>query len=176
MNSSAQLFYTHAYLAYTLDHGDNFALGMTAGASANADHLSAYRLGGVLPLAAEYPLVIPGYYYQEISANRFVLLNGQYALALGEKKQWQLTAMAATAFVNYIDGHEQPSRWNSGVGGGIAYQSESQVWKVGLSYGYGINALREGGRGAHVITFVLQFDLEKSLNKQTSRPFPWGIF
>lgn len=176
VTASAQLFYTHAFLAYTFDRGDNFAISMTAGTSVNADRFSAYRLGGVLPLAAEYPLVIPGYYFQEISSDRFILFNGQYALSLGEQKRWQLTAMAATAVVNYIDGHQQPTRWHSGVGGGIAYQSESEVWKAGLNYGFGIDARREGARGAHVITFVLQFDLERYLNKQRSRPFPWGFF
>ncbi len=176
VHASAQLFYSHAYLAYTFDRGDYFAIGLTTGTSVKADRFSAYRLGGVLPLSAEYPLVIPGYYFQELSADRFILFNGQYAHSFGEQKRWQLTAMAATAVVNYIDGHEQPGRWHSGVGGGIAYQSESEVWKAGLNYGFGIDARREGARGAHVITFVLQFDLEKYLNKQSSRPFPWGFF
>jgi hypothetical protein len=176
VRTSAELLYAHAYLAYTFDRGDNFAISTTWGSSVNADRFSAYRLGGVLPLVAEYPLVIPGYYFQELSADQFLLFNGQYALSLGEKKRWKLTAMAATAVVHFIDGHEQPGNWHSGVGGGIAYESASEVWKAGLNYGFGIDARREGARGAHVITFVLQFDLERYLNKQSSRPFPWGFF
>lgn len=176
VNSSAGLFYAHGYFAYTVERGDNFSVAVTAGTSANADRFSAYRLGGVLPLAAEYPLLIPGYYFQELSADRFILFNGQYAYSFGESRQWQLTAMAATAVVSFIDGHEQPDRWHSGVGGGLAYQSKSGVWKAGLSYGFGIDARREGSRGAHVVMFALQFDLEKFLNKQSSRPFPWGFF
>ena len=31
-----------------------------------ADRFSTCRLGGLLPLASEFPLSLPGYYYQEI--------------------------------------------------------------------------------------------------------------
>ena len=81
--------------------------------------------------------------------------------------------MAATAVVDYLDGQEQPGDWHSGVGGGIGYQSPSQVWKASVNYGYGIDALRNGDRGAHVVSLALQFDLEKYLNKRTSKPFWW---
>lgn len=173
VHASAQLFYAHAYLAYTFERGDNFAVSMTAGDSVDSDRFSAYRLGGVLPLVAEFPLILPGYFYQEISAKRFLLFNGQYGLTLDDKARWQLTAMAATAVVDYIDGMEQPGRWHSGVGGGITYQSVSQVWKVGVNYGYGIEAIRDGHRGAHVVSLALQFDLEQYLNKRKSQPWPW---
>jgi hypothetical protein len=175
VRASAQLFYAHAFLAYTFERGDNFSLSMTMGDSVDADRFSAYRLGGVLPLVAEFPLIIPGYFYQEISANRFWLLNGRYALALDEKERWQLTVMAATAVVDYIDGMEQPGRWHSGVGGGITYQSVSGVWKVGVNYGYGFDAVRDRDSGAHVVSLALQFDLEQYLNKTRSRPWPWEL-
>ena len=51
----------------------------------------------MLPLVAEYPLIIPGYFYQEISAQRFILFNGRYAVALDAAKRWQIAVMAATA-------------------------------------------------------------------------------
>ena len=173
VSTSVQLFYSYAYLAYTFERGDNLSVSITAGDSVSADRFSAYRLGGVLPLVAEYPLIIPGYYYQELSARRFVLFNGRYALALDEKKRWHLTAMAAAAAVDFIKGQGQNKQWHSGVGGGIDYRSASETWKVGLSYGYGIDAQRSNGQGAHVANFVLQFDLEKYLNKHRSKPFWW---
>ena len=172
---SAQLFYAHAFLAYTFERGDNFSLSMTTGDSVDADRFSAYRLGGVLPLIAEFPLIIPGYFYQEISAKRFMLFNGRYAFALDAKERWQLTAMAATAVVDYIDGMEQSGRWHSGVGGGVHYQSVSGIWKVGLNYGYGFDPIRDGDRGAHVVSVALQFDLEQYLNKRRSQPWPWDL-
>ena len=173
VHTSVQLFYTYAYLAYTFERGDNLSVSVTAGDSVSADRFSAYRLGGVLPLVAEFPLIIPGYFYQEISAERFILFNGRYAFALDEKKRWHATAMAASAVVDYIDGHAQSGRSHSGVGGGIDYRSPSEMWKVGLGYGYGIDARRSGERGAHVVSLVLQFDLEKYFNKHRSKPFWW---
>jgi len=173
VNSSAQLFYGNAFLAYTFARGDNLSISITGGTSANADRFSAYRLGGVLPLVAEYPLVIPGYFYQEISADRFTLFNGRYAFALDEDKQWQITAMAATAVVDYIDDHNQSGDWHSGVGGGVAYRSASETWKAAITYGYGIDAIRGEGRGAHVVGLSVQFDLEKWLYKRQSKPFWW---
>jgi hypothetical protein len=173
VSSSAQLFYTYAYLAYTFERGDNLSVSITAGDSVNPDRFSAYRLGGVLPLVAEFPLVIPGYFYQEISAKSFVLFNGRYALALDEKKRWHATVMAATAVIDYLDGQEQSRNSHSGVGGGIDYRSQSEMWKVGLGYGYGIDARRNGERGAHVVSLVIQFDLEKYFSKHRSKPFWW---
>jgi len=174
-HTSAQLFYAHAYLAYTFTRGDNFSLSMTAGDSVDADRFSAYRLGGVLPLVAEFPLILPGYFYQEISADRFMLFNGRYAFALDAKERWQLNLMVATAVVDYLEDMEQPGRWHTGVGGGVNYQSVSGIWKVGLNYGYGIDAIRDGSRGAHVVSVALQFDLEQYLNKRRSQPWPWNL-
>ncbi|HTD65523.1 MAG TPA: hypothetical protein VK846_03195, partial [Candidatus Limnocylindria bacterium] len=173
VNSSAHLFYTFAYLAYTFERGDNLSVSMTGGDSVDADRFSAYRLGGVLPLVAEYPLVIPGYYYQEITARRFLLFNGRYAVALDEKKRWSVNVMAASAVVQYLHGFKQPGDWHSGVGGGIGYQSQSEIWKAAVNYGYGIDAIRHGDRGAHVVSLVLQFDLEKYLYKERSKAFWW---
>ena len=93
---------------------------MTAGTSINADRFSAYRLGSMLPLVAEYPLILPGYFFQELSADQFILWHGRYAVTLDEKKQWQIAAMASTAAVSFIDEQDQPERWFSGVGGGVA--------------------------------------------------------
>jgi len=44
------------------------------------------QLGAVLPLASEFPLNLPGYFYQEITARQFAVLSGQYDL------RWMITA------------------------------------------------------------------------------------
>jgi hypothetical protein len=155
-----QLFWARALLAYTLPHRkDNFLVSFTAGTSANIDPLSAYRIGGVLPLASEFPLTLPGYYYQELSANRFFLANGNYYLPLDPKKRWQLTAVASTSVMDYLAGFQQPGHWNSGVGGGITYRSNSHAWQIYAGYGYGFDAIRSHGRGAQNIGILVQLDL-----------------
>ena len=73
---TTDLYWLYAGLSYAWTNtGNQFTFALTAGGSDNADRFSAYRLGGVLPLAAEFPLTLPGYYYQEISARRFVHLS-----------------------------------------------------------------------------------------------------
>ena len=161
--SASHLFWSRALLAYTLPESKHsFMVSVTGGTSIDPDRFSAYRLGGFLPLASEFPLSIPGYYFQELSASRFALFNGSYNFPLDKKKRWTLTAVASTAYLDYLHGLEQPGKWNTGVGGGLAYLSSSGAWQVMLDYGYGFDAVRTHGRGAQTIGLLLQFNLERT--------------
>lgn len=162
VKNQSHLFWTEAALAYTLPESkQSFYVRLTAGTSLDADRFSAYRLGGFLPLIAEYPLSLPGYYYQEISARQFVLFNANYLFPLDKAKRWNLNATLGTAVVDYLPGESQPGNWLTGVGGGGVYHSQSDRWKVALDYGYGIDAIRSHGRGANSISILLQIDLGK---------------
>jgi hypothetical protein len=177
VNRQAHLFWGQALLAYTFEKSkQSFFLNLTAGGSIDADRFSAYRLGALLPLVSEFPLSLPGYYYHEISAKRYVLLGGNYMVPLDKKGRWNANIVATTAGVDYIPGLEQPGRWHSGVGGGILYQSGSIKLMVG--YGYGVDAIRGNSRGAHSIGILMQFDLEHAkqelLNPQ--QPDRWRGF
>jgi hypothetical protein len=174
IEDNSHLFWGRALLVYTLPELEhNFSVSLTAGTSANADRFSAYRLGGALPLVSEFPLTIPGYYFQELSADRFVLISGQYAVPLSPNKQWGVMVSGSTAFVDYLRGLEQPGSVHSGVGGGLVFRSKSQVWQVVLGYAYGVDAIRSGGRGAHSVGILIQYDLEA--DRRGKRPFwdPW---
>ena len=155
---NSHLFWATALLAYTsTNSGRGFYVNLTAGTSVNADRFSAYRLGALLPLVSEFPLSLPGYYYQEISARQFVLLGGNYIIPLDKKDRWNLNINAATAGVDYLAGLQQPGDWLSGVGAGILYQTSSM--KIMAGYAYGIDAIRSSGRGAHSVGILMQFDL-----------------
>ena len=163
LEPNSHLFWTRALLAYTLPESQqNFSLTLTAGASVDVDRFSAYRLGSLLPLGSEFPLDLPGYYYQELSAEKFALLGGNYSVPLDAKKRWSLQASAATAVVEYLPGVEESGHWHSGVGGGILYQPTSRAVKILLSYAYGIDAQRSDGGGAHSVGILLQFDWEQA--------------
>ncbi len=163
IEDATQLFWARAMLAYTLPEWKHtFAVSLTAGTSIDADRFSAYRLGGVLPLVSEFPLTLPGYYYQEISASSFALLAGNYTIPLEVKQRWFFTATAAGASVEYLDGLAQSGNWHSGVGGGFIYRSPTDSWQVAIGYGYGVDAIRDGGRGAHSVGLLLQFDLDRT--------------
>jgi hypothetical protein len=165
LKEQSHLFWAEAALAYTLPKSQqSFYVRLTAGTSVDADRFSAYRLGGFLPLIAEFPLSLPGYFYQEINARQFVLLDG--------KKRWNLDVNAASAFVDYLPGESQPGNWLNGVGGGILYHSRSDRWKIMFNYAYGIDAIRSHGRGANSIGVLVQFDLGLLRSKKFTSPQP----
>ena len=166
----AHLFWSRALLAYTLPESEHyFAVSLTGGTSIGSDRLTGYKLGAVLPLGAEFPLSLPGYYAQELHARQFVLLGGLYSVPLDAAKHWKVSAFAATAAVDYTVGMAQPGDWHSGVGAGLGYTSTDKVWEVNLGYAYGVDAIRSDGRGAHTIGLTLQYDLEAHRTQQKSR-------
>jgi hypothetical protein len=163
VNSASHLFWARALLAYTLpDSKQNFMVNLTVGTSIDTDRFSAYRLGGFLPLGSEFPLSIPGYFYQELSATRFALLNVNYSVPLDPAKRFALNFVGSSAVMAYLPGFEQPGSWNSGVGGGLTYRSTSDAWQIMLDYGYGINAVRTHGTGAQSISLLVQINLERT--------------
>jgi hypothetical protein len=159
----SHLIWARALFAYTLPKSkQNFMVSLTAGTSASPDRFSAYRLGGDLPLASEFPLTLPGYYYQEISASRFALLNGNYSIPLDAKKRWAINAVGSIAVVDYLPGLAQTGQGHSGVGGGMTYRSTSGAWQVMLDYGYGFQAIRDHGAGSQSVGILIQFNLVRA--------------
>ncbi len=170
------LFWGSAALSYTWPESkQNLFVRMVAGTSADADRFSAYRLGGFLPLVAEYPLSLPGYYYQEFSAKDFALINASYILPIAPNQRWNLEFNGATAEIDYLPGTGQKGKWDSGVGAGIMYRSPSDKFKCIVSYAYGVDAIRTAGRGASSICFLIQVDLGRfhSSNFSATQPDRW---
>jgi hypothetical protein len=161
IESHTHLIWTRALLKYTFPESKQyFDATLTLGDAANPDRLSAFRLGGYLPFISEFPLNIPGYYYQELSATRFALLNGLYFIPLDAKKQWNVTFFGAVGAVDYLTALQQPGHIHEGVGGGVGYTSTSGTWFIQLIYGHAFSAIRNGGRGADQVGLVVQYDLE----------------
>jgi hypothetical protein len=164
---ATDLYWLYAGLNYAWTNtGNQFTVGVTAGGSENADRFSAYRLGGVLPLASEFPLTLPGYYYQEISARRFLHLSATYAVPLSADHRWQLRFEAASAYVDYLPGLARPGHWHTGAGPSLSFTSRSEVWRVILRYGYGVNAQRDGHDGAHSVGVLYQYNFERRKHRQ----------
>ncbi|HUA67157.1 MAG TPA: hypothetical protein VMA13_01300 [Candidatus Saccharimonadales bacterium] len=171
INSQSHLFWAEAALSYTLPKSQqNFYVRLTAGTSVDADRFSAYRLGGFLPLISEFPLSLPGYYYQEISARQFALFNASYLLPLDKKRLWSVGANASSAVVDYLPGESQPGNWLNGVGGGILYRSPTDRWKILAGYGYGVDAIRSHGRGAQNVGILIQLDLGRERSRTFNAP------
>jgi len=157
LEPESHLFWGEALLAYTLpEWKHSIFVSLTAGTSVEADRFSSYRLGALLPMVAEFPLSLPGYYYQEISAKNFGLFGLNYIVPLDEKQRWNFNGTLTTAVVDYLQGLEQPGNWHTGVGVGVLYKSKSL--KVMVGYAYGVDAIRSEGRGAHSIGILMQVD------------------
>jgi len=161
---NAQLFWGRALLIYNEPSSpDRFIATLSGGTSIRADRFSAYRLGGDLPMATEFPLSLPGYYYEEISARRYGLLGGSYIVPLcRDKATWTAMVTASTALVDYAEGFAQKGKTHSGVGAGAAYLSRSKAWHVLTGYGYGFNAARGHGNGGHTVGLLVQFDFQRA--------------
>jgi hypothetical protein len=161
VEDQSQRVWARALLHYTTQPGEqSIQLGVTAGTTWDADRFSSYRLGGLLPFSSEFPLSIPGYFFQEISADRFALLNADYSFPLGPLRSWRIELLGASGVVHYLSGLEQPGDWHNGLGGGVTYISPSGSWLASVLYGHGFEALRSHGRGADQITLLFQYDFE----------------
>jgi hypothetical protein len=156
------LFWGRAGFIYTFpEFNHRMSLTVTGGGTLEPDRLSAYRLGGMLTLASEFPFALPGYYFDELSARNFALFGGTYGVPLDAGRHWELSLGGVAGRVAYTPGVEQPGAWNSGVGGALTFKSPSKAWEVMLAYGYGFDAIRSHGRGAHSLAVLMQLDLDK---------------
>jgi len=175
LEAQTHLFWGRTFLKYTFEQSQQyFDVGLTLGASINPDRLSAYRLGGVLPFASEFPLSIPGYYFQEITAEKFALINTEYSFPITPGKSWRFSVYGAAAPIDYLDGLEEDSRWQSGAGVGITYLSPRRAWFISLIYGHGFQSLRHGEEGSNQVGLVFQYDFEAT-KRFPFRPFEPGL-
>jgi len=164
LEATSHRFFGRAQLNYTLPKSEHFiVVGLMGGAVLNADRFSAFRVGGALPFSSEFPLYLPGYFYGELSAKNFGLAYGLYSIPLGPAKRWNITAMAGTALVDYVNGLEQPGHWNSGVGGGFGYTARDRSWRMLVMSSYAIDAIRSDGRGGYSLGVMFQYNFGKTI-------------
>jgi hypothetical protein len=156
---TTQRFFGRAFVNYTtLKYQHYIVASLQGGGSADADRLSCYRLGGMLPYTKEFPLTIPGYYYEELSARDYGLANVTYAIPFGPDRRFYVIGQGAAALVNYVDGTGQSGAFNSGIGGGLGYAAPSKRWKCYGLFGYGFEAQRESGRGGYSLGIAFDYN------------------
>ncbi len=162
INPAVNLYWAYVGLNYAWTNiGHRISAAVTVGGSDDADRFSAWRLGGVLPLGAEFPLILPGYYYEELTAKKFIHLYAAYTVPLDTSHRWEFRVEGAAAKLQYLPGFEQREDWQTGAGCGLIFSPKSQICRVVLRYGYGFNAIRHGEEGAHSVGLLFQFDFER---------------
>lgn len=158
----SDLYWLYAGLSYTWTNtGHRFSLATTLGGSSEVDRFSAWRLGGVLPLSSEYPLMIPGYYYEELTARRVAHFYASYMIPLDPDHTFQLRLEIASAGMDYLPGFAERDRWQTGAGGGLSYSPKNQSFRIVVRYGYGISAQRKDQFGAQSVGVLFQYDFEQ---------------
>jgi hypothetical protein len=163
LEPTSHRFLGRAQLSYTTPKSEHYIIaGLMGGAVLDADRFSAYRLGGALPFTSEFPLYLPGYFYQELSTENFGLLYGSYSIPFGASKRWNVMAVAATALVDYVNGLEQPGHWHSGFAGGLGYTAKDRRWRALVACGYGVDAIRSDGRGGQDVALIFQYNFGRT--------------
>ena len=148
--------------AYTFETYQYLNVSLTGGTCLNPDRFGAYRLGGYLPFASEFPLSLPGYYSQELTARNFGVGSVTVNWPIEHSQRWNLSATVSSAYVDYAPGLGQSGNWNTGVAGGISYYPPSKAWQVITGYGYGFNAIRGDHRGGQSIGILVQFSFDEA--------------
>jgi len=121
----------------------------TAGLSDDVYLLSSYRLGSALPFRSEFPLILRGYFVEEVFAKRFWLVNASYRFpAWPGARNVRLRIGGDIAGVDYVEGHRLPRDHLKGVGADLSIAFTPQVTLV-VGYGYGFDAPRNGDFGGH---------------------------
>ena len=130
---------------------------LTAGTTWDADRLTSYRLGSALPFRREFPLVLHGYYLDDVFTQRFWLLNLSYRFpAWPGTERVRLQLSFDYARVNYLPGHVLPRRALRGVGADLTAALTDRLTLI-LGYGYGLDAPRGHAFGGHEVNTLLEF-------------------
>jgi hypothetical protein len=162
ISPNVDLYWLYAGLNYAwTNSGNQVSFAITAGGSTDADRFSAWRLGGVLPLVSEFPLTLPGYYYEELTATRFQHFYAGYDIPLDTADRVHFRLEAATAHLDYLPGFAQRSSWQTGAGAGLSFAPKNKNFEIILRYGYGFNAIRDGKEGAQSVGLLFQYNFEK---------------
>lgn len=150
------LYWMRALLVMPPDLPVRASGGASVGGGDRLGRLAAYRLGGMLTQAAEFPLPIPGYFAQEIAAREFGHVWGRVGYPVSSR--WVLNAFAAGAAVTPIAGTDPGGVLHSGFGAGIEFAPRDGALHGELSYGFAPRAVRGSGRGGSGIALTMEID------------------
>lgn len=138
--------------------GTRVSGGLNAGGGGGLGRLSAYRLGGMQTQTSEFPLILPGYFGQEISASRFIHAWAHTGLPITASKRFFADLTAAFASAAPMYGTDPGGINHLGLSAGISFQPADGPLHAALAYGYAPTALRGTRRGAQSLAFNFEYD------------------
>jgi hypothetical protein len=173
------LYWMRFLLVLPPDSGVRASAGASVGGGDRLGRLTAYRLGGMLTQSAEFPLIIPGYFSQEIAAREFGHVWARYGIPVERSRRFFVNVLAAGASVTPIRGTDPGGSLHAGMSVGLEFAPPKGALHGELTYGYAPRAVRGNHRGgeAFAITAELDFmtpDLESRKGVKTSQQgFGW---
>lgn len=128
---------------------------VAGGMGGGIDQLSAWKIGGNLIGVEPVGYTLHGYYFREFFARNFGLANLDWAVPLNERRTVAVHLYGDWAAIKPPAPEAQEWSHYFGVGAGLAFPG---FWKTTclVSYGYGINAVRNGSDGGHEVAFALE--------------------
>jgi hypothetical protein len=138
--------------------GPRGAGGFSLGGGDRLGRLAAYRLGGMLTQTSEFPLILPGYFPQEIAARKFAHVWTKFGLPIDVSSRYYLNLVAAGASVTPIGGTDPGGPLHAGFGLGLEFAPRKAALHGELTYGYSPTAIRGERRGAHSIALTAEVD------------------
>ena len=125
------------------------------GLGENLDQLSAYKVGGNLLGVEPFTATVHGYYTREFFADDFGMANLELRQQLTEEHALAVHLYGDWAVLKPVP--PASPDWDNifGVGTGVSFRA---LWDIDwlISYGYGINAVRDGHHGGHEIGLALE--------------------
>lgn len=155
---NANLFWGRILVSLPAPHGTRVSGGLNAGGGGQIGRLSAYTLGGMLTQTSEFPLILPGYFGQEISARRFVHAWAHTALPVPGSDRFFVDLTAAGASVAPVRGTDPAGSVHVGLSVGLSLAPKSGPLHAEFAYGYAPTALRGRHRGAQSLAFNVEYD------------------
>ena len=132
-----------------------FYASLGGGFGENLDELSAYKVGGNLLGVEPFAVTMHGYYVREFFASNFGIANLEVNQRLTQEHAVTVHLYGDWAVVKPVP--PVAPDWDNifGVGAGLSFRAIKDIdWLI--SYGYGINAIRDGTRDGHEIGLALQ--------------------
>lgn len=154
----ASLYWGRLLFTYTLWDRTRIGTGISAGGGTDVDRFSAYRLGGMETLTSEFPLILPGYFPQEIAARNYEHVWIRGGFSFDRLRSLLFTMTAAAASIDPVRGTDAGGTLHAGGSVGLEFMPKKAAFRGMLSYGYAPTAARGAGLGGQEIALGVEIN------------------
>ncbi|HXT01929.1 MAG TPA: hypothetical protein VN915_14735 [Elusimicrobiota bacterium] len=158
---ATHLYWTRLLFAYDFPDDRRLGVDMNFGAGTGVDRFSAYRVGGMLQNNAEFPMSVPGYFSQEIAAEKVAHVWLRFGKSLTNERRIVFNWFAGGAVIKPVPTTDAGGAQHAGVGMGVEFlpKREGGALRGMLSFGYSPTAVRGDHRGGEGVALSMELNL-----------------